>query len=156
MKELIKKARFYVCYRCWSIAIICTENGTFPRYAQSSRGVTCCKMWPSKSFLRAEVSNSFRFARPQSARRFRERIPFLVRTPSPSALFRTTTTRFNLANCNGIPSSPQGVRARITFYIINISPALRYAFFSDRFIIQSHEYLLSLLYLVQRYIVSAV
>lgn len=87
-------------------------------------------MWPSKSFSPAEVSNSSRFARPQSARRFRERIPFLVRTPSPSALFRATTTRFNLANGNGIPSSSQGVRARITFYIINISPALRYAFFS--------------------------
>lgn len=132
---------FNFCCRCWSTATICTENGTFPRSARSSRGVTCCKMWPSRSSSPAEVSagNSSCFVRPQSVRRAQTRA-HSVSCRLPESFSRYFARR----ECDLVRRMAAESRtrrkvlcSRLSFYVINILPALRYVSFKNQFIVQS-------------------
>ena len=138
MKGLIKRCVSNLCFRYWSTVIICTENGTFPKSARSSPDVTYCKMWPSRSSLRAEVSadNFSRFVHPQSANRFWMKAHSVSYRPSsfPFVLFCATRMRSNPTN--GISNSLQGV-ARACSFLHNkyLLPALHLCLFLNQFII---------------------
>lgn len=68
---------------------------------------------------------------------------------------RRETQSNQTANGDGIPSSPQGVRHGVSFYTINISPALRYAFLLRLIyysIARAHLLLLLLYFTLQRHV----